>query len=65
MGLKRVWKGFGVPESNWHVPRSTMRGFSSGGGGGGIQVRLTKKKVRQRFFFSPQLILQKSNGQFQ
>ena len=35
--------------------------FSSGG-----QVRLTKKALtRFFFFFSPQLILRKSNGQFQ
>ena len=32
--------------------------------GGGVQVSLTKK-LWQRIFFSPQLILQKSNGQFQ
>ena len=31
-------------------------------GGGGVQVSLTKKTLT--FFFSPQLILQKSNGQF-
>ena len=34
----------------------------------GVQVNLTKKKKLSRFlfvFFSPQLILQKSNGQFQ
>ena len=36
-----------------------------GGGGGGVQVRLTKKALTMFFFFSPQLILQKSNGQFQ
>ena len=43
--------------------------FSSGGGGGGVQVSLTKKSSDVFFcfcfFFSPQLILQKSNGQFQ
>ena len=33
-------------------------------GGGGVQVSLTKKSS-DNFFFSPQLILQKSNGQFQ
>ena len=35
---------------------------------GGVQVNLTKKSsdnVFFLFFFSPQLILQKSNGQFQ
>ena len=34
---------------------------------GGVQVSLTKKKALMFFFayFSPQLILQKSNGQFQ
>ena len=45
--------------------------FSSGGGG--VQVGLSKKKLRQCFFFffffffffSPQLILKKSNSQFQ
>ena len=38
--------------------------FSSGGG---VQVSLTKKALTTFFytFFSPQLILQKSNGQFQ
>ena len=40
-----------------------MQKFSSGGGGGGVQVSLTKKALT--FFFSPQLILRKSNGQFQ
>ena len=35
--------------------------FSSGG----VQVSLTKKSCGNVFFFSPQLILQKSNGQFQ
>ena len=44
--------------------------FSSGeggGGGGGVQVSLTKKSsdVFFAFFLSPQLSLQKSNGQFQ
>ena len=34
------------------------------GGWGGVQVSLTKKALTL-FFFSPQLILQKSNGQFQ
>ena len=34
--------------------------------GGGVQVRRTKKALTTFFFFfSPQLILQKSNGQFQ
>ena len=36
--------------------------FSSGGGG--VQVSLIKKSS-DNLFFSPQLILQKSNGQFQ
>ena len=48
---------------------SHMRGsrnFRQGGGGGGVQVRLTKKALTTFFFFfSPQLILQKSNAQFQ
>ena len=35
------------------------------GGGGGVQVSLTKKSSDNVFFFSPQLILLKSNGQFQ
>ena len=36
-------------------------------GGGGVQVSLTKKALTFFFvfYFSPQLILQKSNGQFQ
>ena len=33
-------------------------------GGGGVQVSLTKKALTT-VVFSPQLILQKSNGQFQ
>ena len=39
--------------------------FVGGGGGrgGGVQVSLTKKALTT-LFFSPQLILQKSNGQF-
>ena len=42
--------------------------FRQGGGGGGVQVSLTKKSSEVfffAFFLSPQLILQKSNGQFQ
>ena len=36
------------------------------GGGGGVQVSLTKKSSDNVVcFFSPQFILQKSNGQFQ
>ena len=35
--------------------------FSSGG----VQVSLTKKALTSVVYFSPQLILQKSNGQFQ
>ena len=40
---------------------------SGGGGGGGVQVSLTKKDLTffLAFFLSPQLILQKSNSQFQ
>ena len=41
-----------------------IKEFSSGGGGG-VQVSLTKKSSDNVFFFSPQLILLKSNGQFQ
>ena len=37
--------------------------FSSGGGGGGQGQ--SNKKSSDNVFFSPQLILQKSNGQFQ
>ena len=37
--------------------------FSSGGGGGGPGQ--SDKKSSDNVFFSPQLILQKSNGQFQ
>ena len=42
-------------------------GIFAGGGGGGVQVSLTKKALTTFFvfFFSPQLILQKANGQFQ
>ena len=42
----------------------TMRGSRNFRQGGGVQVRLAKKALTL-FFFSPQLILQKSNGQFQ
>ena len=40
--------------------------FGGGGGRGGVQISLTKKKALTFFppFFSPQLIFQKSNGQF-
>ena len=41
-----------------HVKHARIQEFSSAGGGG-VQVSLTKNL----FFFSPQLILQKSNGQ--
>ena len=44
------------------------RWFMSGSRGGGVQVSLTKKGSDVCFFcifLSPQLILQKSNGQFQ
>ena len=45
------------------------RNFRQGrGGGGGVQVSLTKNALTTfyfSYFFSPQLILQKSNGQFQ
>ena len=50
-----------------YLPLS-MRGSRNirqvGGGGGGFRVNLTKKALTT-FFFSPQLILQKSNGKFQ
>ena len=38
---------------------------SGGGGGGGGPVQSDKKALTTFFFLSPQLILQKSNGQFQ
>ena len=38
--------------------------FVRGGGGGGVQVNPTKKALTT-FFFSPHLILQKSNVYFQ
>ena len=42
------------------------RNFRQGGGGGGVQVSLTKRKSSDNgFFFSPQLMLQRSNDQFQ
>ena len=41
-----------------------MRGSRNFRQGGGVQVSLTKKALTM-FFFSPPLILQKSNGQFQ
>ena len=40
------------------------RNFHRGGGGGGGS-RSVYKKALTTIFFSPQLILQKSNGQFQ
>ena len=42
-----------------------MRGSRNFRQGGGVQVSLTKKALDVFFFFSPQLILQESNGQFQ
>ena len=39
--------------------------FSSGGGGGGGGGQGQSNKKSSDVFFSPQLILQKSNGQFQ
>ena len=42
-----------------------MRGSRNFRQGGGVQVSLTKKALTTFFFSSPQLILQKSNGQFQ
>ena len=44
-----------------HFFHVRIQEFSSGG----VQVRLTKKALTTFFFFSPQLILRKSNGQFQ
>ena len=45
--------------------RVRIQEFSSGGGGGGGPGQSDKKKGLITFFFSPQLILQKLNGQFQ
>ena len=45
-----------------HGTDARIQEFSSGGGGG-VQVSLTKSSDND--FFSPPLILQKSNGQFQ
>ena len=42
--------------------QAQIQEYSSVRGGGGFQVHLTKKALT---FFSPQLILQKSNGYFQ
>ena len=57
-----------LSQRNKGLSHSRIQEFrQGGGGGGGVQVSLTKKKL-WRFlfvFFSPQLILQKSNGQFQ
>ena len=48
----------------WDIIHARIQEFSSGGGGGPGQ---SDKKTLTTFFvfFSPQLILQKSNGQFQ
>ena len=46
---------------NWVKSMCGSRNFRQGG----VQVRLTKKALTFFFFFGPQLILQKSNGQFQ
>ena len=45
-----------------HGTDARIQEFSSGGGGGSRSVR---QKSSDNDFFSPQLILQKSNGQFQ
>ena len=43
-----------------------IQAFFARGGGGGVQVSLTKNSSDNVFyFFSPQLIFQKSNGQCQ
>ena len=57
------------------VPQHTFRGHCTcadpgifvrgGGGGGGGGPGQSDKKALTLFFFSPQLILQKSNGLFQ
>ena len=44
-----------------YISQARIQEFSSGGGGPGQ----SDKKALTTFFFSPQLILQKSNGQFQ
>ena len=61
--------------TDMHARHARIQEFSSRGGGGGFQVSLkrgggfqvslTKKALTSFFFFSPQLILQKSNGQFE
>ena len=43
----------------WSSPHARIQEFSSGGGGGPGQ---SDKESSDVFFFSPQLILQKSNG---
>ena len=51
--------------ANSSMVHARIQEFSSGGGGGGgVQISLTKRALTT-FFFSPQLILKKSNGQFQ
>ena len=50
--------------STQHI-HARIQEFSSGGRGGGGPGQSDKKKALTNFFFSPQLILQKSNGQFQ
>ena len=60
----------GLSEPTFFIPYPMARTCADPGifvrGGGGVQVRLTKKALTTFFFFfSPQLILQKSDGQFQ
>ena len=57
----RLRTGLSLARGSGHA---RIQEFSSGRGGG-VQVRLTKKAVTFFGFFSPQLILQKPNGQFQ
>ena len=50
---------------SWVNSHARIKEYSSVGGGGGCPGRLTKKALTLIFFCSPQLILQKSNGQSQ
>ena len=52
-----------VKQSRWFM--SGSRNFRRGGGGGPGQSDKKSSDVFFAFFLSPQLILQKSNGQFQ
>ena len=53
------------PLFRWCSTHARIQEFSSGVGGGGPGQSDKKSSDNVFFFFSPQLILQKSNGQFQ